>query len=102
MKSAIITDLAESQKRFSSLAVNNPSSDAEDPATHNAEDQETSLASGTQQDEACNIPAEVEEHNFVVVKVYSSSSKFKHFISQILSGPDNENDYEIKFLKRST
>jgi len=39
--------------------------------------------------------------DFVVCKVYSTANVFQHFVGKVISGPDNENDYEIKFLQRS-
>ena len=37
---------------------------------------------------------------FVVAKIYCTSQNFKKFIAQIVDGPDEENDYEAKFIKR--
>ena len=48
-----------------------------------------------------NIPAILPTGTFVVAKIYSASQNFKKFIARIVDGPDKENDYEVKFLKRS-
>ena len=38
---------------------------------------------------------------YVTVKVFSVVGSFRHFIGLLLSGPDDEDDYEIEILKRS-
>ena len=38
---------------------------------------------------------------FVVAKIYCTLQNFKKFIAQIVDGPDEENDQEAKFMKRS-
>ena len=38
---------------------------------------------------------------FVVANIYCTSQNFKKFIAQIVDGPDEENDYEVKYTKRS-
>ena len=37
---------------------------------------------------------------YVIVKVFSVVGSFKHFIGLLLSGPDDEDDYEIEILKQ--
>ena len=43
----------------------------------------------------------VEAGRYVIVKVFSVDGNFRHFVGLLLNGPDEEDDYEIKFLKRS-
>ena len=37
--------------------------------------------------------------NFLVVKVYSCANFSKHFIAKVVTGPDADNDFEVKFMK---
>ena len=39
--------------------------------------------------------------NFVVAKVYSCANSSKNFIAEVVTGPDAENNYEVKFMKLS-
>ena len=48
-----------------------------------------------------NIPAMVQAGTFVVAKVYCTPKNFKNFIAQIIDGPDEDNDYKAKLLRRS-
>ena len=43
----------------------------------------------------------VEVSDFAVIKVFSSASSYKNFVGQILDGPDEDGDYEVRFLRRS-
>ena len=43
------------------------------------------------------ISSSIPLKSFVILKVYSHAKKFKNFIAQIISGPDIDGDYEIKF-----
>ena len=38
---------------------------------------------------------------YVTVKVFSVVGSFRHFVRLLLNGRDDEDDYEIEFLKRS-
>ena len=38
---------------------------------------------------------------YVIVKVFSVVLSFRHFVGLLLSGPDDENDFDIEILKRS-
>ena len=38
---------------------------------------------------------------YVIVKVFSVVGSFRHFVGLLLSGPDDEDHYEIEILKRS-
>ena len=38
---------------------------------------------------------------YVIVKVFSVVGRFRLFVGLLLSGPDDEDDYEIEILKRS-
>ena len=49
-----------------------------------------------------NVPATAPKKSFVVVKVFSHTTKFKHFIGQIVDGSDEDGAFEIKYLRRST
>ena len=46
-----------------------------------------------------NIPPIVPNGSFVATKTFSHKN-YKKFIAQVISGPDEDNDYEVKFLKR--
>ena len=39
---------------------------------------------------------------YVVVKVYGEKMTFWLFVAEILSGPDEDRDYEVKFMKSSS
>ena len=39
--------------------------------------------------------------NFVIVKVFSKAQNSRNFIAQISCRPDENEDYEVRFLKRS-
>ena len=58
-------------------------------------------SSSSDEESIPNIPPIVPNGSFVVTKVFSHKS-YKNFIAQIISGPDEDNDYEVKFLKRSS
>ena len=47
------------------------------------------------------VPPMVAVGSFVVMKV-SNIDKSKNFVAQVISGPDEENDYEVTFMKRSS
>ena len=49
-----------------------------------------------------NIPAMAQAVTFVVAKVSCTPKIFKNFIAQIIDGPDEDNDYKVKSLKRSS
>ena len=38
---------------------------------------------------------------YVIVKVFSVDGSFRHFVGLLLNGPDDEDNHEIRFLKRS-
>ena len=38
---------------------------------------------------------------YVIAKVFSVDGSFRHFIGLLLTGHDDEDDYEIEILKRS-
>ena len=38
---------------------------------------------------------------YIIVKVFSVVGSFRHFVGLLLTGPDDEDDYEIEILKRS-
>ena len=62
------------------------------------------LADGgiTKQNSSNNIPAMAQAVTFIGAKVFCISKYFKNFIAKIIIGPDENNDYEVKFLKRSS
>ena len=62
------------------------------------------LADGgiTKQNSSNNMPAMAQAVTFVGAKVFCISKFFKNFIAKIIVGPDENNDYEVKFLKRSS
>ena len=53
-----------------------------------------------EQNSSSSIPAMVQAGTFAVVKVYCTVKIFKNFNSKIIDWPDEDNDYEVKFLKR--
>ena len=58
-------------------------------------------SSSSDEESIYNIPPIVANGSFVATKVFLHKSN-KNFIAQIISGPDEDNDYEVKFLKRSS
>jgi len=37
---------------------------------------------------------------YCIVNVYSNDGKFKMLVKLVLRGPDDDDDFEVKFLKR--
>ena len=68
-----------------------------------SDEEEERLTEDNPMKENCsyNIPAILSTGTFVVVKIYCTLQNFKKFIAQIVDGPDEENDYKVKFMKRS-
>ena len=62
----------------------------------------TGLSSPSEDAESVGItPLNVSVGNFVVAKVYSCANFLKNFIAKVVTGPDADNDYEVKFMKLS-
>ena len=101
MKSSIIAVKSEKLKRFPHF--NHSSTSESDTDLHLESDNDDCLDESSSSDEESihNIPCIVPNGSFVVTKVFSHKSN-KNFIAQISSGPDEDNDYEVKFLKRSS
>ena len=68
-----------------------------------SDEEEKRLIDGSPMKENCsnNIPAILPTEKFLVAKIYCTLQNFKKFIAQIVDGPDEENDHEVKFMKRS-
>ena len=101
MKSSIITDKSEKLKQFPHL--NHSSISESDTDLHIESDNDDCFDESFSSDEESiyNIPPIVPNGFFVVTKGFSCKS-YKNFIAQIISRPDEDNDYEVKFLKRSS
>ena len=101
MKSSLITDKSEKLKQFPHL--NHSSTFESDTNLHIKSDNDDYFDESSSSDEESiyNIPPIVPNGSFVVTKVFSHKS-CKNFIAQIISGPDEDNDYEVKFLKISS
>ena len=37
----------------------------------------------------------------MVAKVFSQGKNWKNFVAQVVAGPDNDGDFDVKFMKRS-
>ena len=98
MKSSIITDKSEKLKQFPHL--NHSSTFESDTDLHIESDNDDCFDESSSSDEESihSIPPIVPNGSFVVTKVFSHKS-YKNFIAQIISGPNEDNDYEVKFLK---
>ena len=46
-------------------------------------------------------PLNVSIGNFAIVKVNSCANFFLNFIAKVVTAPDADNDYEVKFMKSS-
>ena len=99
MKSSIIIDKSEKLKQFPHL--NHSSTSKSDTDLHIESDNDDCFDESSSSDEESihNIPPIVPNGSFVVTKVFSHKS-YKNFIAQIISEPDDDNDYEMNFLKR--
>ena len=108
-KSSVITDTANKLKRFLNLAKNSSESEEEEEIISESDQPESSdeeeerLTDNSPMKRNCsnNILAILPTGTFVVAKIYCTSQNFKKFIAQIVDGPNKENDYEVKFMKRS-
>ena len=101
-KSAIIASKSEKLKRFPELVLS-PSEDDEDNddlLLDSTSDEQDPLST-TPEEDVPGIENFVPLMTFAVVKIYSNANKFRNFVSQIIRGPDDDKDYEVKFLKRS-
>ena len=47
-------------------------------------------------------PQVLHVRQYMVVKVYGNKRTFQFFVAEILSGPDEDGDYEVKFMKSSS
>ena len=47
------------------------------------------------------LPHVLHVRQYVVVKVYGEKMIFRFFVAEILSGPDEDGDYKVKFMKSS-
>jgi len=108
-KSTLLTSEEEKRKRFPELfrsAQSNSSSESEEemPSVSSDSADDVSINESTSEDEASSVsvPSILPTEAFIVVKVYNSAANCRNFVAQIVSGPDEDNDYEVKFLKRST
>ena len=101
IKSSIITDKSEKLKQFPHL--NHSFTSESDIDLHIESDNDDCFDESSSLDEESihNIPPIVLNGFFVVTKVFSHKS-YKNFIAQIISGPDEDNNYKVKFLKRSS
>ena len=103
-KSSVITNAANELKCVLHLAES--LSEREEEVNLESDELELSdeelLADGgmIEQNSSNNISAMVQAGTFAVAKVYWTSKNFKNFIAKIIDGPDEDNDYEVKFLKR--
>ena len=48
------------------------------------------------------LPQVLHVRHYVVVKVYGEKMTFRFFVAEILSGPDEDGDYEVKFMISSS
>ena len=44
---------------------------------------------------------QLEIGDFAIIKVYSAEGKYMNFIRTICDGPDEDGDYEVKFMTQS-
>ena len=102
-KSSIITSPAEKKKRFPEACKS--SSESEDEVLLSSTDESADVESSSEDkknDPFANVvPPMVAVCSFVVMKV-SNIDKSKNFVVQVISGPDEENDYEVTFMKSSS
>ena len=101
-KSAIITSKSEKLKRFPKLVLSSSEDDEDnnDLLLDSTSDEEEPLSTTSEEDVA-EIENFVPSMTFAVVTVYSNANKYRNFVAQIIRGPDANEDYEVKFLKRS-
>ena len=85
--------LLPSSSSESEISVHCVSSDTDDLS---CSDSNTS----SQADSA--LPLVLHIRQYVVVKVYGEKMTFRFFVAEILSGPDEDGDYEVKFMKSSS
>ena len=98
LKSSIIMDKEAKLRRFPHIAEE--SSENNDLSL--LSDNLNSLSSSFEDAENVYItPLNVSIGNFAVAKVYSCANFSKHFIAKVVTGPDIDNDYEVKFMKLS-
>ena len=99
MKSSIITDKSKKLKQFAHL--NHSSTSKSDSHLHIESDNDVCFdeSSSSNNESIHNIPPIVPNGSFVVTKLFSHKS-YKNFIAQIISEPDEDNDYARKFSKR--
>ena len=101
MKSSVITDTAEKLRRFPHLLDHSSSSESDSEMILET-DSDTLNDSSSKEESSCqNISPAVAVCSFIVTKVFSNK-RSKNFIAQIIGGPDKDNDYEVKFMKRSS
>ena len=102
-KSSIITSPAEKKKRFPEACKSSSESEDEVLLSSTDESADVELSSEDKKNDpfANVVPPMVAVGSFVVMKV-SNIDKSKNFVAQVISGPDEENDYEVTFMKRSS
>ena len=95
-------------KRFPHLAKNLSESEEEEIILESDElelsdEEEERLTDGSpmKENRSNNIPAILPTEIFFVAKIYCTLQNFKKFIAQIVDSLNKENDYEVKFMKRS-
>ena len=106
-----MTSENEKQKRFpelynSSQSCSSSDSEEEMPLESSGSD-DVSIENSTSEHEveessSGSIPSILPTKAYAIAKVYSNSANSKNFEAQIVSGPDEDNDYEVRFLRRST
>ena len=108
-KFSVITDTANKLKRFPHLGESLSESEEEEEIILESDELELSDEeeeritddSPMKENRSNNILAILPTGTFVAAKIYCALQNFKKFIAQIVDGPDEENDYELKFMKRS-
>ena len=81
------------------------SSESDEKLVLESDDESVDLESSDEDnadDNTPSIPLLLTKDSFIIAKVYSGvATTFKNFIAKVISGPDDDIDYEISFLKRS-
>ena len=102
-KSAIITNQTEKIRHSPQVSIEVQSSSKDDDtlAESSCNNENSVYENNNKMIHRPIISSSIPLKSFVILKVYSHAKKFKNFIAQIISGPDIDGDYEIKFLKKS-
>ena len=107
-RSQILTDTPNKEKVAVEKRVSRPHAlfscgDEEDVSALNShfDAEENRSIKTSNADIEVNDEYNLEVGDFVVVKVYSLDDNCKNFIAHILDGPDEDRDFEVKFMTRS-